>query len=310
MSPPVLLACDAAYGMQLATSLRSIVESNRASWPLDFFVLTSSFSETAQNKVLDSLPSGSASIRWIPVDMVQFRQFSTATYISTMTFARLLIPSVFPESVSRVLYLDADLLVLGNLSPLWDLDLDGHVIGGVIDAIDSHIKANTPGFERVPRVREYFNAGVLLIDLDRWRKECISERALEYLSQTPLSPYSDQDALNVACDGRWKQLDPRWNFQNHRHNRLSSMPPEQMPVVVHFVMQFKPWIVSSLSLNADLWDDYRSRTCFARTPLEVAREAMQLAWYRSKYALSRYALLRAAWHHLTAAPNSKKKAIV
>jgi lipopolysaccharide biosynthesis glycosyltransferase len=210
-------------------------------------------------------------------------------FISKMTFARLLIPRLFPETVRRVLYLDADLLVFDDLDPLWEADLEGAVLGAVLDGLDLHLKKNgKPGLEGMPRVRNYFNSGVLLIDLPRWRKEQISERSLDYLTRHPRSPFSDQDALNVACDGLWKRLDPRWNFQNHHQTSILDMGPQERPAVVHFVTSVKPWKPSSLSVNASLYDAVRSRTCFARTRRDRLSDAVQTMWRRLKLRLRQF----------------------
>jgi lipopolysaccharide biosynthesis glycosyltransferase len=283
MNPPIVLACDVAYSMPLATTLRSIVESNRNCWPLEFHVLSAGFSNVIQGKVFDSLPKGSASVRWVEVDLKLFREFSTISYISKMTYARFLIPWVFPETISRVLFLDADLLVLDDLEKLVGEDLEGAIVGAVLDlGIDQKIKDNNPRVSNVPRVRDYFNAGVLLIDLDRWRSEKISERAIEYLSRHPQSPFSDQDALNVACDGRWKKLDARWNAQDHANKEFSTMNREQLPGIIHFVTSLKPWDARSLSLNARFYDAFRNRTCFARTSRDIVKDCIWHAWCRSK----------------------------
>src|SRR5262245_12182185 len=98
MPCPLVFACDASYAMPLATALRSIVESNRRWWPLKFIILTFAFSEHTQEKVIDSLPTASASISWVPVDLELFDSFSTLDYISKVTYARFLIPSVVPET--------------------------------------------------------------------------------------------------------------------------------------------------------------------------------------------------------------------
>ncbi len=293
---PIVLACDEAYAMPLATTLRSIVEANQNSWPLDFHVLANGLSDNTQQKVLNSLPNGSATIRWVPVDLALFRKFSTLSYISKMTYARFVIPEIFPDCVSRVLYLDADILVLDDLQPLWEAPLEGFIVGAILDGLDSLIKRGEPGLDGVPRVREYFNAGVLLIDLQRWRKERISEKALEYLNQYPQSPYSDQDALNVACDGLWKKLDSRWNFQDfYEKKRLSNMIPAQLPGIVHFVCNPKPWDPSMPNLNAAFYDAFRGRTCFARTPLDKLCDALQGYWHQLKDVLRQYPFIRVIW---------------
>lgn len=296
-NPPIVLACDEAYAMPLATTLRSIVEANRNRWPLEFHVLANGLADSTRQKVFNSLPKGAASIRWIPVDLGLFRKFSTLSYISKMTYARFVIPEIFPESVSKVLYLDSDILVLDDLGPLWETPLEGFIMGAILDGLDSLIKRGEPSLGDIPRVQDYFNAGVLLIDLQRWRQERISEKALEYLNQYPHSPYSDQDALNVACDGLWKKLDPRWNFQDHyERRRLSDMLPAQRPGIVHFVCHPKPWNANIPNLNASFYDAFRSRTCFARTPREKVRDALQSHWHQFKDVLRQYSLFRTIWH--------------
>lgn len=300
MSCPLVFACDAAYAMQLATTLRSIVETNKNGWPLDVHVLSDGFIEVTRTKVLNSLPKGSALIRWVPVDLGLFREFGTHPYISKMTFARFLIPQMFSNDVSRVMYLDTDILVLDNLESLGKAELEGAVLGAVLDGLDVQLKAGMPGLEKVPQCQNYFNAGVLLIDLHRWRIEKISEKALEYLTQHPRSPFSDQDALNFACDGRWARLEPRWNFQPHyeKKKKISDMSPEERPGIVHFVTNAKPWNASIPNVNARLYDEFRSRTCFARTSKDKLWDILRSGWSRLKEVLKRYTFLRRAWTHI------------
>lgn len=278
--------------MQLATCLLSLVESNRSSWPLDIRVLVDNFPEELREKVRLSLPNGSASIEWIEIDVRSFDGFATAHYISRMTFARFLIPSVLPETVSRAVYLDADTLVLGDLSPLWNVDLDDYPTAAVLDGLDKHIRANTPGFEDVPRVKRYFNAGMLAIDVKKWRDTKLVDDAHRYLLANPKTPYSDQDALNVVCDGQWKELDSRWNFQGHLHCSVGELPAEEMPAIVHFVTALKPWKPEILNPNASLYDSFRRRTYFARTSVQVLRDTVVVSWCKTRRYFGRFAVLR------------------
>lgn len=294
----IVLACDEVYAPQLATCLLSIVESNRSMWPLKAYVLTDSISDEIQRKVYKSLPAGSVSISWIPVTLAGFREFATAEHISAMTFARILMPSKVPESVSRVLYLDVDILVLGDLRPLWETDLGGCPLGAVLDGMESHLKNDTPGFEGVPRVTSYFNAGVLLIDLPRWRQLDISNRTLDYLRAYPKSPYSDQDALNVACDERWKQLASHWNYQDHINTKIEDLAENLKPRIVHFVTSLKPWNVKCLNRNASLYNSYRNRTEFRQTLTVRSVTFLKVSWYRSRRLLGRVRALRSLRNYL------------
>jgi lipopolysaccharide biosynthesis glycosyltransferase len=275
MNRPVVLASDERYAMPMTTLLRSIVDSNRSGWPLEFHILFDGVSESTKQRVADSLPGGAASIRWVPIKSLLFREFWTASHVSKMTFARLLIPRVFPDTVSRVLYLDIDTLVLDDLTSIWETDLDGALIGAVLDNLDAHLKSGKPYYEEAPRVKNYFNAGVLLIDLTRWRKEQVTEKALDYMNQHPNTPFMDQDALNVVCDGRWKMLDQRWNFHDCWSRDISRFNPSDRPGIVHFVSTMKPWKAELLSVNASFYDTFRCRTQFARTPWDKVRDCIK-----------------------------------
>ncbi|MGC1314985.1 MAG: glycosyltransferase family 8 protein [Candidatus Acidiferrum sp.] len=296
----MVLACDGGYAMPLATTLRSIAEANRSWWPLEVYILSDGFSEVTKKKVEDSLPKGSCSIEWLPVDLTPFAGFSTIKHISTATYARLLIPRMLPDNIHLALYLDSDILVLHDLARVRELDLGGAALGAILDVrLDRHIKTSEASIADLPRVRDYFNAAVLLIDVTRWRAERICEKALEYLEQNPHSPYSDQDALNVACDGLWKKMDAWWNcYQIDLEKPLSELSPAGRPGIVHFHGNLKPWDAKSLNVNAGFYDRFRARTLFARTPAEKLRDAPFLIWSRIKRVLKRSSLLSSLHNHL------------
>ena len=117
-------------------------------------------------------------------------------------------PYCFPKSTTKALYLDSDILVLDDLAELWRTDLQGRPLAAAVDS-HSAVNAQRIGLQLdssdASPGGHYFNAGVLLVDLPKWRSEQISERALDYLTENPLSLMADQDALNIACRGMWKE---------------------------------------------------------------------------------------------------------
>jgi lipopolysaccharide biosynthesis glycosyltransferase len=292
MKCPIVFASDAAYAMPLATALRSLVDSNKAHWPLEFHVIHDGIAPALRGRIASSIHPDAAVIHWAQIDLAPFARLMTMAGISKMTFARLVIPNVIPESISRVLYLDSDTLTLGDLGALFDVDLGDAPFGAVIDGIDPLIKQGDPRCAGAPVVENYFNAGVLLVDLPGWREHRISQRALEYLQAYPETPFADQDALNVAGNGLWRALDARWNYQKHRDARIDSLVDAQRPNIIHFVTGAKPWRANSLNLNHRLYDRYRSRTAFPRglgarcsDPLlaiasRISRQLNRFAWWR------------------------------
>ena len=272
--------------MPLATALRSIAESNARHWPIDVVVLHDGMSDGARRRVAESLPHGACHIDWKRVELGDFAPFGVLGHISRMTYARLLLPTLLPPDVPRALYLDVDILVLKDLNALRQVDLHGAVVGAVSDL---WVRGDAEGgSSNVPRVGAYFNAGVLLIDLARWRAERVSERALDYLRRHPSTPYSDQDALNVACDGRWTPIEPRWNFQGHLHVRIDRLPAAQRPAIVHFITRWKPWLPSSASHNAALYRSFRNQTAYQRSRLERLWDMLCQFGFRVRYRVERW----------------------
>jgi lipopolysaccharide biosynthesis glycosyltransferase len=297
------LASDGAYAMPLATTLRSMVESNTAHWPIEIHVLVEHFPQQLRQRVKSSLPAGSATIRWIDADLTRYSHLSATAGVTRplprITYARLLLPQVLPARAPRALYLDADILVLQDLGALWQADLKGTSVGAVLDGMDSARRGGAPAFAQVPRVRRYFNAGVLLMDLDRCRARGLAESAHRFLQAHPWSPYADQDALNVACDGDWLELDHKWNHQTIYHPvSLGHLPADRLPGIAHFVTGNKPWKASVLSPHAGYYDGFRSRTLFARTRGERLRDGAAAGWARAKTILKRLKVVRSALRQL------------
>lgn len=296
----IVMACDEGFAMPLATSLRSLAESNQRLWPIDVHILFHSFPEELRRNVFESVPRGSLAIHWVPVDVVTLQGFSSPLGYPPMACARLLLPQIFPATMSRLLYLDADVLVLGDLGPLWETDLGSAAIGAVLDVLDELRKREVPITQDIPEVRDYFNSGVLLINLDRWREVEVSERALEYLTKKPVSQFPDQDALNVVCDGAWKKLDSAWNFQEHLNTCLWEVSPERRPNIVHFVTAMKPWNFKIATPNTTFFDSFRSRTRFARNQRQRLHDLLsgggRNAWVHVKFGLKKYSFIRKIWN--------------
>lgn len=167
---------------------------------------------------------------WLVVDVNKFSSFSKMTRenkVSFSTYYRLIIDQLLPTDVNYAAYLDVDMLVLGDIRNLFDQHkLEGKVLGAVLDIGISYIedgkeeqdyiydyyKADPTKFIKISKLH-YFNAGMLLINLQEWRKQQITQKSLE-CAQTIELRYHDQDILNHVCKDRVELLDLSWNFQN------------------------------------------------------------------------------------------------
>jgi lipopolysaccharide biosynthesis glycosyltransferase len=115
---------------------------------------------------------------------------------------------------------------------------------------------------------EYFNAGIMLIDVARWRSDDIAARALTYLRQYRRQVYFwDQEALNATLVGKWTKLDQRWNW-SPRFDRIEFHDPdfghaEKSPWIVHFSGALKPWHFEGKSAPFELYYRYLDSTAWA-----------------------------------------------
>jgi lipopolysaccharide biosynthesis glycosyltransferase len=157
----------------------------------------------------------------------------------------LLLATALPD-IERVLFLDADMLVMDDVGKLWDTSLDGRVLGAATDgAIPTCAAARgVKGWQTlgIPPAAPYFNGGVLLLDLEAWRARDVSGRVRRYLNSTSQIDYLHQEALNAVLWNDWHRLDPRWNLLASRAGRWSDASEDwRSPGIVHFAGRAKPW---------------------------------------------------------------------
>jgi lipopolysaccharide biosynthesis glycosyltransferase len=164
--------------------------------------------------------------------------------------------------------MDADMVVTEDLLPLWEMQL-ATSIGAVLDA---HIVwMASPSMwrpwkeEGLEPLTPYLNTGLMLMDLNRWRAEKLTERTLQYLEKYEL-PCVDQDALNLALRGRFDQLHPRYNSMPYHHLKmlryLDTVENDTVigeaitqPAVIHYHRSFfgKPWTFGCTHPGVSLW---------------------------------------------------------
>jgi lipopolysaccharide biosynthesis glycosyltransferase len=175
------------------------------------------------------------------------------------------------QPVERALYLDADTLVLQDLRALWSTDLEGCLLGAVRGGLPPE-RAHDP---------VHFNSGVLLMDLKRMRDEGFAQHLLEVGRTFAAEPeYPDQHALNLACEGSWLALHPRWNVcaslylhaDTGAYARSSVALGEAMasPAILHFEGPIfsRPWHRRCIHPHRELYRVYRSRTPWPLPALE------------------------------------------
>jgi lipopolysaccharide biosynthesis glycosyltransferase len=184
-------------------------------------------------------------LRWYDLDQSKMFQDIAARMpenkrLSNIVYARLMIDRLVGPDVDRILYLDCDMLVREDVAFFFELDLEGNSIAAVRDSIGALItgrrdlKQNRDIFDPADY---YFNAGMVLIDIAKWREADVIGRMEEaYAAGIMQRIYYDQDLLNLVFKGKWLKLPWRWNVidARHAHDGVD-------PAILHYTAERKPW---------------------------------------------------------------------
>jgi len=312
----MVLVCgaDDAYAMPLAVTLRSAIDHLDSNGSIRVFIIDGGLTAKSRNGLLETCDDARVCVEFLHVDMSVLQGLPVSQHISASSYLRLLIPELLPSDIQRVIYLDSDLVIRRDLQQLWSEPQSGYAVLAAQDyaapyldsssAIDSyqrcklHLGATHPikNYSQLgmsPSAK-YFNAGVLLVDVDHWRREEIAEKMLACLTENRDHVlWWDQYALNVVLYGDWGELDPRWNqgahlydYPNHRESPFDRQTFKRLksdPWIVHFTSEVKPWNYFCPHPHADLFQSYLSRTAWADYEPEVPANYLHLLWkYHSK----------------------------
>ncbi|WP_027343900.1 glycosyltransferase family 8 protein [Hamadaea tsunoensis] len=258
---PIVCGIDDAYARPLCALITSIgaAHAETAEQPR-MIILHRRLTPQSRSLIDACAADANLALRWHEVEPAVVTG-PVSGWVSAAAYLRFALPEL-AVSERRVLYLDADVLVLRDLTPLLRMPLTGMPLAAVQDAQNPIVGTGLalPGCDRigVPRGRAYFNSGVLLADLETCAGEQVFERAGRFLADFPDQVLLwDQDALNVAADDRWLRLDRRWNTV--AMSALARMPgffhttaephmplagllaDEETAAILHFTGPVKPW---------------------------------------------------------------------
>ncbi|WP_223428024.1 glycosyltransferase family 8 protein [Alcanivorax limicola] len=245
----VALCCDENYAAFSTVVMLSAIRSARRPGALFFHLVSSGVSAETRLLIEKEIHSHGAQIQIYEADKASLFDKLPAGRFGHAVYQRILLGECLPKSVSRAIYLDGDVLVKQDLEALWSTDLRGFLLAAVEDLSRSACK--TLG---IPR-SEYFNSGVLLMDLGRWRSEGVHWQVAEYAAQNAHRlRYVDQCSLNAVLQGRWLRLHPKWNVQAGIYKTLRRYPEGSgygtnelmaaaaLPGIIHYTGKRKPWL--------------------------------------------------------------------
>lgn len=293
MNPiPIFCAVDDGYAPYLAVALRSM--RAHTSRPLAVHILIERLSREHKNNLL-AMQDDLLHIEFndVTTSIVAFGQaLHLRDYYTKATYYRFFIPTLFPQ-YKKGLYLDCDIIVTQDLAALYDADLQGMPLGAVNDEVIADIPVFADYAEQVLGVsrREYFNAGVLVMDLEQLRRIDLLGALEKLMARHTFTVAQDQDYLNVLFYRKTALLPLTWN-----KTAFDNCDPNDLPALVHFKINFKPWHYSGVSYENHFWY-YAKQTAYYAAILQELEaydnQERDRAQYKGLVTLARREVRRA-----------------
>lgn len=283
----IVCSTDNNYVMPLCVMLCSLLENNRGE-EIQIHVLCGNVSDDNKEILSRLILKYKKHIIFHDMDDNDFSDFPIkekyqVQSISLATYYRLFLPKILPDNIKKVIYIDCDIIVRHSLRPLWNLNLEDYAIAGVLDP-----ENNLPySYNRLkyPQSAGYFNAGLLVINLDYWRKTKAMENFYSIVAQKNIElKYHDQDIINVCFQDRKKRISFKYNLQNdflykQKYLRLAWEFWDELedciedPTIIHFIYGEKPWFMECSHPYKGEFIKYYEMTEYKAIPLRKLKNS-------------------------------------
>jgi lipopolysaccharide biosynthesis glycosyltransferase len=306
----VACAADDKYAVPMAVTLFSLVNSLAPGTKIRIYVLSLGIGAASLERLRKTLTVRQISLdlKIIDVNKSALAGLPEIGHFGLGTFCRLLVPDLLP-SEDKAIYLDSDLVIRKDIVGLWNVPLNDNFLLATQD-IGVQSVSNEGGLPNwrdlgLSETMPYFNAGILVMNLKRWRNENLARTLVNYIIEhRSILSFPDQEALNAVCARSWGMFDLTWNVHANRYiANPQLMPPSRVkdyvvehredlyyqPSITHFSNPIKPWIPGRRVQNRKLWFDVLRRSRWF-TPSELRRWIF--VWNIRHYLLSarRFAL--------------------
>jgi len=256
---PIFFASDDNYIPFLAVAISSLQENASADYNYRIIILNEGLSSANMAKI-QKFAQSNFTIEYFDIShrINQLREalsLRLRDYYSVAIYYRMFIPTLFPE-LDKAIYLDGDIVVLGDISEFYQTNVEGKLVAGIND----RLVFDTPEFVQYAeeavgiKASEYFNSGVLVMNLKEFREQNIEEKFLDYLIKYNFdSVCPDQDYLNVLCRNSKVLLPVYWNKmplpdQTFDHSTLK---------LLHYNSFEKPWRHDGVLFGDIFWEKAR-----------------------------------------------------
>lgn len=256
---PIFFAVDDGYIPFLAVALESLIENASKEYYYSIKILYTNINEENKKKI-NKYKCENVNIEFVDlnyyIEEVKDKLY-TRDYYTKTTYFRLFIPNLYPQ-YNKAIYLDSDIVVLGDISELYNQELGDNLVAAAPDDVIQSTKVFQEYAEKVVGVadyRNYFNAGILLMNLDEFRKFKFQEKFLYLLETIKFTVAQDQDYLNRLSKGKVKIIDKAWDKMPISNDNSD----ESNLKIIHYNLADKPWLYDNIKYKEYFWE-YAKKT--------------------------------------------------
>ncbi|MBO5397379.1 MAG: 1-acyl-sn-glycerol-3-phosphate acyltransferase [Clostridia bacterium] len=250
---PIFFAVDDGYIPFLAVTLESLIANSSEKFYYSIKILYTSISEENKKKI-SKYNRENINIEFVDlnyyINEVKDKLY-TRDYYTKTTYFRLFIPNLYPQ-YDKVIYLDSDTVILGDISELYNIDIKGKLLAAAPDDAVQSVKQFQDYVERVvgtSSYKNYFNAGILVMNLDEMRRFDFQSKFMYLLGTMKFTVAQDQDYLNRLCKGRVKIIPGIWNRMPIPNENID----DEDIKIIHFNLAYKPWHFENIMYQEHFW---------------------------------------------------------
>ncbi|MBF2063339.1 MAG: glycosyltransferase family 8 protein [Calothrix sp. C42_A2020_038] len=303
MHNSIVLVCaaDDNYSMPLAATTCSVVANMKNPQNLSLYVIDGGISPVNKTRIIQNLKSEQVKITWIKARRSQFKNMQISSTVTIAAYYRLLIPALLPSDIEKAIYIDSDVIVRSDIETLWHTEIGDKYLLAVQD-MGAPLVSSPRGLVNyqelgIPADCKYFNSGVLVFNLKKWRQDNTSLAVIKYLNDyKQYVRWFDQDGLNAILAGKWGEIDPRWNQMPYlfRFGSWQESPFSQQeyynllnnPYIIHYSTREKPWHDNCSHPQKELFYQYLDNSIWSKWYTEQAakkRRQKQMAVFQNMY---------------------------
>lgn len=241
---PIFFTIDNGYAPFLAVAITSLIKNANPNYLYKIHVIYENVTEDNLTKI-KNLGNEYCEIicQEMPTKIEGLNKNAgtllRADYFTLTIYFRIFLPKLFPQ-YDKAIYLDSDIVIPGDISEFYNTDLEGNLIGGVVDSSVQDVPEITHFFAEgvgVP-ADHYINSGVLLMDFKKLRELKFDEKFLYLLNKYHVDCIApDQDYINALCKDQIKYFPLKWNTMP---NNIQEEKTEK-PSLIHYNLFYKPW---------------------------------------------------------------------